>query len=208
VARSGRRVPPTAARPLVVAALREEVAHVGAGFEVLVTGVGKAVAAARLARRLADLPTPSLVVNVGTAGAVDPSVEGLVEIEVVTQHDFAYSALEELLAEPPVFGYRLTRDAAPERIEAIPIGARALATGDAFVSDVGAAALIADRGVQLVDMEAFAYAATCAAFDAPLVCVKAVSDRADAGAGESWLEAIDECARRLGAWLDRSLPTA
>ena len=56
---------------LVVAALAEEVAHVS-GVEVLVTGVGKAVAAAALARRLASSRRPSLVVNVGTAGALAP----------------------------------------------------------------------------------------------------------------------------------------
>src|SRR3954465_11770497 len=100
---------------LVVAALHEEVSAGNAAppREVLVTGVGKAVAAATLARRLAETPRADLVVNVGTAGAVDGSVTGLVDIGYVTQHDFPYVAIEELVHAAVPRGYLLRPDAPP-----------------------------------------------------------------------------------------------
>ena len=184
---------------LVVAALAEEVAQVR-GVEVLVTGVGKAVAAAALARRLAGSDQPSVVVNVGTAGALRAGVHGLIEVDHVTQHDFPYAAIE-MLAGPGDRGYRLSPDAAPVAVGAFPPGATVLATGDVFVADPVRAAEIAAGGVTLVDMEGFAYAAACASFGVALRCVKAVSDAADDDAGASWLDTIDACAVDLAEWV-------
>lgn len=189
---------------LVVAALAEEVAHVR-DVEVLVTGVGKAVAATSLARRLASAAPPSLVVNVGTAGGLDPAVSGVVEVGYVTQHDFPYDAIE-LLAGPVDRGYHLGPGAAPVAVRGMPPGVTGVATGDVFVADPARAAEIAAGGVALVDMEAFAYAAACASFGVPFRCVKVVSDFADQDAGLSWLETIDACARALGDWVARHVP--
>ncbi|HET6909644.1 MAG TPA: nucleosidase [Mycobacteriales bacterium] len=188
---------------LVVAALVEEVAHVH-DVEVLVTGVGKAVAAATLARRLAQGPPPTLVVNVGTAGAVGPVSTGLHEIGFVTQHDFPYASIEALVGAVDR-GFVLDPSGPPQPVRAAPGGVMTLATGDVFVADAERAAAIAAGGVHLVDMEAFAYAATCAAFAVPFRCVKAVSDAADAAAGETWLDSIDACATALADWVARSV---
>ena len=185
---------------LVVAALAEEVAHV-TGVEVLVTGVGKAVAASALARRLASSDGPSLVVNVGTAGSLRAGVHGVIEVDHVTQHDFPYATIE-LLAGQVDRGYRLHRDAAPVAVTAFPADATLLATGDVFVADPLRAAEIAASGVVLVDMEGFAYAAACASFGIPMRCVKAVSDSADDEAGASWMDTIERCARELATWVD------
>jgi adenosylhomocysteine nucleosidase len=184
---------------LVVAALAEEVVHV-CDVEVLVTGVGKAVATAALARRLATNDPPALVVNVGTAGALRAGVSGVIEVDHVTQHDFPYAAIE-LLAGPVDRGYRLHHDAAPVPVSGFPADAIVLATGDVFVADPLRAAEIAAGGVALVDMEGFAYAAACASFEIPMRCVKAVSDSADDDAGASWLDTIDACARDLAEWV-------
>jgi adenosylhomocysteine nucleosidase len=186
---------------LVVAALAEEVAHLD-GVEVLVTGVGKAVAASALSRRLASADRPSLVVNVGTAGALAPDLTGVVEVRYVTQHDFPYAAIESL-AGPVDRAYALDADAPPQPVREVPPGGVAVATGDVFVADAAHARAIAARGVTLVDMEAFAYASACAAFGVPMRCVKAVSDFADAGAGDSWLDMIDGCALALAEWVGR-----
>ena len=191
--------------PLVVAALAEEIAHVPVGVERLVTGVGKAVAAAALAKRLADGPLPRVVVNIGTAGAVDATVTGLVEIDFVTQHDFPYAAIEQLVGAKVQRGFVLRADAPPEPVVEMPATTRAVATGDVFVADATTAARIASAGIHVVDMEAFAYAATCAVFGVPFRCVKAVSDGADAEAGTTWLDTIDTCARTLGEWVDRHI---
>jgi len=189
---------------LVVAALAEEVAHV-AGREVLVTGVGKARAATALAARLAAGQRPDLVVNVGTAGVLDPDIHGVIEVGYVTQHDFPYDAIEALLGRPVDRGYLLGGGSPPRALLRPPAGVSTLATGDVFVADADAARRIAGAGVHLVDMEAYAYATACAAAAVPLRCVKAVSDAADAEAGESWLDAIDGCARALADWLAAEL---
>lgn len=192
---------------LVVAALHEEVAHVRADHdvEVLVTGVGKAVAAAGLAKRLADGPAVDVVVNIGTAGSVDGVLTGLVEIDYVTQHDLPYAAIDQLTTDDVTRGFELRPDKAPRSAATPPPDARALATGDVFVADTVTARRIAEAGVHVVDMEGFAYAATCAAFGVPMRCVKIVSDFADQDAGDSWLDAIDGCARELGDWVDRHI---
>jgi adenosylhomocysteine nucleosidase len=172
---------------------------------VLVTGVGKAVAATSLARRLAEPERPSLVVNVGTAGALDRTVTGIVEVGYVTQHDFPYAAIE-VLAGPVDRGYHLVPATAPQPVRGRPEGVTAIATGDMFVSDPVRAAEIAASGVALVDMEAFAYAAACASFGVPFRCVKVVSDFADDDAGLSWLDTIEACAQALGDWVARHIP--
>jgi adenosylhomocysteine nucleosidase len=186
---------------LVVAALHEEVAHVGDAVDVLVTGVGKARAAAALCFRLAASDAPRLVVNIGTAGAVVPGLSGVHEIGYVTQHDFPYDAIEGLLAQPTDRGFALAGGTAPLAVRAPAEGVTSLATGDVFVADATSAARIASQGVHLVDMEAYAYAAACAQFGVAFRCAKAVSDAADEAAGLSWLDSIDACAQALGRWL-------
>jgi adenosylhomocysteine nucleosidase len=189
---------------LVVAALDAEVAHVS-GRELLVTGVGKARAAAALAGRLAAGRRPDLVVNVGTAGVLDPDIHGVVEVGFVTQHDFPYDAIEALVGRPVDRGYLLGGATPPRALLRPPAGVPTLATGDVFVANAAAARRIAATGVHLVDMEAYAYATACAAAAVPLRVVKAVSDTADAEAGESWLDTIDACARALADWLAAEL---
>ena len=184
---------------LVVAALHEEVRYVDRDVEVLVTGVGKAQAAARLASRLSE-SRPSLVVNVGTAGALASSMAGVHEVDVVTQHDFPYAAISALVGAGAPVAYRLGSEAPPVAVDALS-GACVLGTGDSFVSDAATALELGGRGIHLVDMEGYGYASACAAFGVPLRCVKAVSDRADADAAESWLDLIDGCALALGEWL-------
>jgi len=191
---------------LVVAALREEAVYVDGSVEVLVTGVGKALAAATLASRLADpsAARPDLVVNIGTAGALSWSLAGVYDVDVVTQHDFPYAVIEGLVDAAPPRGYRLGPAGPPVAVGSVE-GSCVLGTGDTFVSDPAAAMALAGRGIHLVDMEGYGFATTCAAFGVPLRCVKAVSDRADADAAGSWLDLIDGCAAALGEWVRREL---
>lgn len=189
---------------LVVAALDEEVAHVPDGVEVLVTGAGKARAAAGLARRLAD-HVPDIVVNVGTAGAVDGVVTGLVEVNWVTQHDFPYDAIETLAGTRIDRGFVLAADSPPRPSPLAPSNGTVLATGDMFIASADDARRLSMSGIHLVDMEAYGYASVCAAFNVALRCVKVVSDAADETAGDSWLDTIDACARSLGTWVSQHL---
>lgn len=191
-------------RVLVVAALHEEVTHLPTGVDVLVTGAGKARAAAGLARRLADR-TPDVVVNVGTAGAVDAVLTGLVEVTWVTQHDFPYDAIEALAGTRIERGFVLAPHAPPRPAAVAPAPATALATGDMFVANADDARRLSAAGIHLVDMEAFGYASVCAEFGVAFRCVKVVSDAADEDAGASWLDTIDACAQSLGDWVSRHI---
>jgi len=191
---------------LVVAALHEEVAHLPGDVDVLVTGVGKARAAAALAVRLAGA-RPTVVVNVGTAGAVDGVVTGLVEVTWVTQHDFPYEAIEGLVGSTIDRGFVLRPDQPPQRASTAPADSTALATGDVFVASADDARRLATAGIHLVDMEAYGYASVCAEFGVPFRCVKVVSDTADEAAGDSWLDTIDACARSLGDWVSKVTTT-
>lgn len=184
---------------LVVAALSEEVAHLPSGVDVLVTGVGKARAAAGLARRLAA-GAPDLVVNLGTAGGVDGVVTGLVEVGWVTQHDFPYDAIESLVGSPIDRGFIVDPDHPPRLARSAPRESTALATGDVFVASADEARRLSTAGIHVVDMEAYGYATVCAEFGVAFRCVKVVSDGADEDAGTSWLDTIDACARSLGRW--------
>jgi nucleoside phosphorylase len=189
---------------LVVAALAEEVTHLPTGVDVLVTGVGKSRAAAGLARRLAD-GTPDLVVNVGTAGAVDGVITGLVEVSWVTQHDFPYDAIEALVGNPVERGYVVDEHGPPQLTHSAPTDSVALATGDVFVASADEARRLSTAGIHLVDMEAFSYASVCAEFGVGFRCVKVVSDVADEDAGTSWIDTIDACAQSLGRWAHQHL---
>ncbi|MCR1782871.1 nucleosidase [Nocardioides carbamazepini] len=181
-------------RPLVVAAARSEVAHVPAGIDVVVTGIGKTAAATALTRHLAgrsDL-ADLVVVNLGTAGALHDGLDGgldgeygLHEIGTVLNHDINGDAIRALGHDPRdrfVIGESPT----------------VLATGDVFVTDPVVRARLAEQA-QLVDMEGYAVAYVAQEFGVPVRLVKHVSDNADEGALE-WVALVDRSARILGEW--------
>lgn len=163
-----------------------------AGLPVLLTGVGKVASAVSVTARLAGEDRTGLrVVNIGTAGALRPDVEGLFVPSRVVNHDISAAALAAL--------------GAPTIDELVLPGGdgTVLATGDTFVADPVLRDELARRA-DLVDMEGFAVASACAHFELPVQLVKYVSDTADDSATD-WPTALDRSARALGAWLAESL---
>jgi adenosylhomocysteine nucleosidase len=181
------RAPVQAGRPLLVLALAEEAAHLDPGLPVLLTGMGKVNAAAALATVLALGPRPSVVVNLGTAGALRPDRVGLHEVGTVIQHDLDTALLRTL-----------TGQTCGAPLSLAPTGA-VLATGDAFVADEATRSRLAARA-DLVDMEGYAVASVALGAGLPCRLVKQVSDGAGAGAGRTWQESVDACARVLADW--------
>lgn len=183
---------------LFVAALEEESAGLPEHVEILHVGVGKVQAAAALARRLATGPSVDLVVNIGTAGALQPRTVGeVLEVGVVHQHDFDQAGVSAFVGRELPGG--------PIELPG-PDGATArLATGDRIVvgsDDRSALAASAD----LVDMEGYAIASVCDRLDVPVWLVKAVSDSADEQATVSWPRALERCSAALAGWSrDRGL---
>ncbi|GAA2791237.1 MULTISPECIES: nucleosidase [Kitasatospora] len=180
-------------RPLLVVAVREEAAHLDERLPVLLTGIGKINATAALATVLARGERPSEIVNLGTAGALKSGWAGTHEIARVLQHDIDTPALEALTGRS--YGAPLTLGSAPGPV---------LATGDLFVSDEEARARLA-RSADLVDMEGYAVAVVARRAELPVRLVKHVSDEAGEGAGNSWRDAVDGCAKILAEWVAEHL---
>ena len=177
---------------LVVAATRAEAAHVPAGIEVVVTGLGKTAAAVATVRALAGRDLSGLtVVNLGTAGALREGLAGLHEVGVVVNHDMNAEAVRALGYDPR---------------ERLTVGTSdvVLASGDVFVTDAAVRDRLA-REAHLVDMEGYGVAYACQSLGVPVRLVKHVSDNADEGALD-WPSLVDRSARELGAWVARTLP--
>ena len=72
-----------------------------------------------------------------------------------------------------------------------------IATGDHFVDDAEAVAVIRPLGAGLVDMETYAYAWVAAQFGVPIRVIKAISDRAQDDAITDWRTAVTACSAQL-----------
>ena len=180
-------------RPLLVVALEEEAQHLHVSdLPVLVTGVGKVRAAAALASVLAR-QRPSRVINLGTAGGLREGMRGTQVAGRVEQYDFE---------DEKIFG--LTGEHFGAAIE-LGVSGPVLGSGDSFVDSAVTRAGLVARGIDLVDMEGYAIAFTAQQFGLSVTLVKEISDPADEGAAKTWRESIDDCAERLGEWLNREL---
>ena len=171
-----------------------------AGHPILITGVGKVNSASALGAALA-VCRPSVVVNIGTAGALRDGLEGTHVIARVIQHDLDDDAIFALtgahVGEP--LDVEIPAWLAVERDRAV------LATGDVFVSDPVVRDRLA-RHADLVDMEGYAVARTARMAQVPAILVKQVSDPADHSAAGTWADAVHVCATVLGAWVSTHLP--
>lgn len=183
------------AHPLLVVAVAEEAAYLDERLPVLLTGMGKVNAGVALATVLGRGPLPAAVVNLGTAGALRPGLEGTHEIGEVIQHDLDSAMLHTLTGE--TYGPPLALDGGRA---ARPV----LATGDLFVAEEEARKRLAERA-DLVDMEGYAVASAALAAGVPVRLVKHVSDEAGEGAARTWRESVDGCAKALGQWARENL---
>ena len=155
------------------------------GFDRLVTGPGKLQATYALTRAL-DARRYDEILVVGTAGAIDAQLDGDVsEIDAAIQHDVT-----------DIDGIGGQHVSLPRRVELGRDGVT-IATGDHFVDDAEAVAVIRPLGAGLVDMETYAYAWVAAQFGVPIRVIKAVSDRAQDDAITDWRTAVTACSAQL-----------
>ncbi|MGZ8803911.1 MAG: phosphorylase family protein [Microbacterium sp.] len=173
---------------LLVAALEAELVAFPLdlpGFDRLVTGPGKLQATYALTRAL-DAGDYDEIVVVGTAGAIDERLDGHVyEIDAAIQHDVT-----------DIDGVVGQHVSLPPRLEIAREGVT-IATGDHFVDDAEAVAVIRPLGAGMVDMETYAYAWVATQFDVPIRVIKAVSDRAQDGAIADWRTTVTVCSGQL-----------
>lgn len=178
---------------LVITATRAEAAHVPRTLPVVVTGLGKTAAAVGTTRALAGAdPARTLVVNIGSAGALREGLRGIYLPGVALNHDMNADAIRALGYDPQE---RLTLEGGDPAVT--------LASGDLFVTDPEVRDLLAEDA-DLVDMEGYAVAFACQQLGVPVRVVKHVSDDADESALD-WPALVDTSARALAAWLEENL---
>jgi len=152
---------------LFVAAIKEET--VGLDYFKHI-GVGK-INAAYNSLKLIQIHKPKIVINYGTAGAINTKLKGIVECTKFYQRDMDVRGLDFKLGETPF-------DKAKEII--ISDSGYSCGTGDSFVNQK------IEMEVDVVDMEAYAIAKVCMLENIEFKCFKYISDNADENANNDW----------------------
>lgn len=171
----------TAMTDLVLIAAPQEAAHLPSSVHVELIGIGMVPAAVATTRAILE-HRPSRVVNLGSVGALDPSISGICRPSAVINRDIN---ADEMRAA----GLHID-----DRIELGGDGP-VLGSGDSFVAG-GPARDELLRRCQIVDMEGFAVAHACRALGVELLMIKHVSDAADEAA-VAWKDVVDRSARAL-----------
>ena len=152
---------------LFLAAIKEET--VGLDYFKHI-GVGK-INAAYNSLKLIQIHKPKIVVNYGTAGAINTKLKGIVECTKFYQRDMDVRGLDFKLGETPF-------DKVKEII--ISDSGYSCGTGDSFVNQK------IEMEVDVVDMEAYAIAKVCMLENIEFKCFKYISDNADENANNDW----------------------
>ena len=148
-------------------------------WRVVYSGVGKVNSLISLSRAISE-ERPKTVINFGTAGSTDPSLQGLKEVTTFKQRDMDVRPLGFKVGETPY-----------DDINDISLGRSGLScgTGDNFVSSTQ------NIDTDLFDMEAYAIAKFCLLNELEFYCYKFVSDNANDEAAEDWKNNIAEGAK-------------
>ena len=152
---------------LFLAAIKEET--IGLDYFNHV-GVGK-VNATYSTLKLINIHKPKLIINYGTAGAINTDLKGIVECTKFYQRDMDVRGLGFELGETPF-----------DKIKEIIMSKNGYScgTGDSFVNKK------IDMEVDVVDMEAYAIAKVCKLENIEFRCFKYISDNADENADNDW----------------------
>ena len=152
---------------LFLAAIKEET--IGLDYFNHV-GVGK-INATYNTLKLINIHKPKLIINYGTAGAINTKLKGIVKCTKFYQRDMDVRGLDFELGETPF-----------DKIKEIIISKEGYScgTGDSFVNKK------IDMEVDVVDMEAYAIAKVCKLENIEFKCFKYISDNADENADNDW----------------------
>jgi len=133
-------------------------------------GVGK-VNATYNTLKLINIYKPKIIINYGTAGAINSKLKGIVECTKFYQRDMDVRGLDFQLGETPF-----------DKIKEIITSKEGYScgTGDSFVNKK------IDMEIDVVDMEAYAIAKVCKLENIEFRCFKYISDNADGNAENDW----------------------
>jgi adenosylhomocysteine nucleosidase len=164
------------AKILVLTAIDDELdkARAPDGVRVIYTGVGKVNAASVTTLALLTL-RPELVINYGTAGKINETLQGLVEVSSVIQRDMMAMPLAPRGRTP--FSPELDRLASGQA--GVVCG-----TGDSFVTTSDP--WLVENEIEIVDMELFAVAQVCQRHGLPWRAFKFITDDANDLAHQDW----------------------
>jgi adenosylhomocysteine nucleosidase len=160
---------------LIITALESELKRdvLPAGVEIIYSGLGK-INAALASIKAIDQFSPRKIINFGTAGKINPKLEGLLEIGRVIQRD--------MMAEP--LAPRGKTPFCNKPSEYFSSGKHVCGSGDSFVTTTDLWLL--EQGVDVVDMELFAIAAVASYSGIEWASYKFISDEANESSGQVW----------------------
>ena len=173
---------------LIIIALEDECPRdLIEGWRVVYSGIGKVNALISLSGAVSE-ERPKTVINFGTAGSIDQSLQGLKEVTTFKQRDMDVSPLGFKIGETPY-----------DDINDISLGRPGLScgTGDNFVSSTQ------NIETDLFDMEAYAIAKFCLLNELEFYCYKFVSDNANDEAAEDWKNNVSKGAKEFTNLLGR-----
>ena len=150
------------------------------------TGVGK-INATYNSLKLISTHKPRLVINYGTAGAINNSLKGIIECTKFYQRDMDVRDLNFELGETPL-----------DKIKEIITSETGYScgSGDSFVNKK------IDMNVDVVDMEAYAIAKVCKLENIEFKCFKYISDNANKNADNDWKKNLKIASNAFSNFID------
>jgi adenosylhomocysteine nucleosidase len=165
---------------LVITALESELdkRKLPADVDWAYCGVGKINAALITLKAIQDFQ-PTLVVNYGTVGKINPQLSGMIEIAQVVQRD--------MLTEPLSPRGQTPFCTRPQTYHS-DRGSYVCGTGDSFVTAPDPWLLA--HNIDVVDMELFAIAAAAYAYKVPWQAYKYITDDANESSADDWSQKV------------------
>tara|TARA_B100000787_G_C16026768_1_gene220891 strand:+ start:34 stop:555 length:522 start_codon:yes stop_codon:yes gene_type:complete len=150
------------------------------------TGVGK-INATYNSLKLISIHKPKLVINFGTAGAINDNLKGIIECTKFYQRDMDVRGLNFELGETPYDKIKeiITSDSG-----------YSCGSGDSFVNKK------IDMVVDVVDMEAYAIAKVCKFENVEFKCFKYISDNANKDADNDWKKNLKIASNAFSNFID------
>ncbi len=170
---------------LFVFALESEAADEFTNYNSLITGIGKISATYTLAKHIQQT-TPSLIVNLGSAGSNEFKKGEVVCCSKFIQRDMdvrglGFQQYETPLSDlPVVLEYGMILSELPQGI---------CGTGDTFEMNHFC------NDYNVIDMEAYALALIAMKENIPFLCLKYISDGADGLAADDWSVHVHKAAK-------------
>ncbi|CAM3746004.1 5'-methylthioadenosine nucleosidase [Polynucleobacter brandtiae] len=167
---------------LIITALESELSRavLPPGVGIIYSGIGKVNAALMTYQAIEEFE-PKRIINFGTAGKVNLDLHGLLEIGQVIQRD---------MQTEPLAPRGQTPFCPRPQVYRSPGGIHMCGTGDSFVTAHDP--WLQEQGVDVVDMELFAIAATAYQFQIPWQSFKYITDDANTQSGNDWQEKVND----------------